>query len=38
MAATLSWGGGTSGASASGRDFLDRIVDHFWAAVEGGTG
>jgi hypothetical protein len=34
MAATLSWGGGNRGASASGRDFLDRIVDHFWAAVD----
>ncbi|UJA10548.1 XRE family transcriptional regulator [Streptomyces collinus] len=34
MAATLSWGGGSSGASASGRDFLDRIVENFWTAVE----
>ncbi|MER6264800.1 XRE family transcriptional regulator [Streptomyces sp900105245] len=34
MAATLSWGGGTRGASESGRDFLDRIVDNFWAGVE----
>jgi transcriptional regulator with XRE-family HTH domain len=34
MAATLSWGGGSGGAGATGRDFLDRIVDHFWAAVE----
>ncbi|MFE9453359.1 helix-turn-helix domain-containing protein [Streptomyces sp. NPDC006739] len=30
MAATLSWGGGGSGASDSGRDFLDRIVRYFW--------
>ncbi|MGW2486775.1 helix-turn-helix domain-containing protein [Streptomyces sp. NPDC001606] len=36
MAATLSWGGGTSSASESGREFLDRIVEHFWAAVEKG--
>ncbi len=34
MAATLSWGGGNGGAGAAGRDFLDRIVEHFWAAVE----
>lgn len=33
MAATLSWGGGSSGASESGREFLDRIVENFWAAV-----
>lgn len=34
MAATLSWGGGAPDSSAGGRDFLDRIVDHFWTAVE----
>ncbi|MFG2682748.1 helix-turn-helix domain-containing protein [Streptomyces sp. NPDC048392] len=34
MAATLSWGGGSAGAGAGGRDFLDRIVEHFWSAVE----
>ncbi|MGW4563944.1 helix-turn-helix domain-containing protein [Streptomyces sp. NPDC004561] len=34
MAATLSWGGGSDSASESGRDFLDRIVDNFWASVE----
>ncbi|MFG2635215.1 helix-turn-helix domain-containing protein [Streptomyces sp. NPDC048362] len=33
MAATLSWGGGSKGASASGQDFLDRIVDNFWHGV-----
>lgn len=33
MVATLSWGGGDSGSSASGREFLDRIVDHFWTKV-----
>ncbi|MFJ7148337.1 helix-turn-helix domain-containing protein [Streptomyces sp. NPDC100445] len=40
MAATLSWGGGGTGASDSGRDFLDRIVEHFWdraAAAAGGV-
>ena len=34
MAATLGWGGGGSGADESGREFLDRIVDNFWSAVE----
>nr|WP_202558192.1 helix-turn-helix transcriptional regulator [Streptomyces sp. SID5789] len=34
MASTLSWGGGGGDAGAGGRDFLDRIVDHFWSAVE----
>ncbi|MEU6511427.1 MULTISPECIES: helix-turn-helix transcriptional regulator [unclassified Streptomyces] len=38
MAATLSWGGGSSGASESGKDFLDRIVENFWQAVESRTG
>ncbi|MEU6669903.1 helix-turn-helix transcriptional regulator [Streptomyces sp. NPDC046727] len=38
MAATLSWGGGNSSASESGRDFLDRIVENFWAAVESRNG
>ncbi|MFG2353645.1 helix-turn-helix domain-containing protein [Streptomyces sp. NPDC048521] len=37
MAATLSWGGGSRSASESGRDFLDRIVDTFWTAVEDRT-
>ncbi|WJV46108.1 helix-turn-helix transcriptional regulator [Streptomyces flavofungini] len=35
MVRTLSWGGG-AGADASGhagRDFLDRILDHFWPLV-----
>ncbi|MFJ2947868.1 helix-turn-helix domain-containing protein [Streptomyces sp. NPDC087226] len=35
MAATLSWGGGHGDAGESGREFLDRIVEHFWTAVEG---
>ncbi|MEV8594912.1 XRE family transcriptional regulator [Streptomyces sp. NPDC052012] len=34
MAATLSWGGGSGDAGDDGRDFLDRVVDHFWTAVE----
>ncbi|MER7963964.1 helix-turn-helix domain-containing protein [Streptomyces ardesiacus] len=34
MTATLSWGGGAPDSSAGGRDFLDRIVEHFWTAVE----
>jgi transcriptional regulator with XRE-family HTH domain len=34
MAATLSWGGGSGDTGAGGRDFLDRIVEHFWSAVE----
>ncbi|MEV5175141.1 helix-turn-helix transcriptional regulator [Streptomyces flaveolus] len=34
MAATLSWGGGSTSASASGQEFLDRIVDTFWNGVE----
>ncbi|MBN0047811.1 helix-turn-helix transcriptional regulator [Streptomyces actuosus] len=38
MAATLSWGGGSSEASESGRVFLDRIVENFWTAVRQRTG
>ncbi|MFJ8189044.1 helix-turn-helix domain-containing protein [Streptomyces sp. NPDC096094] len=34
MAATLSWGGGSGDSHEAGRDFLDRIVEHFWTAVE----
>ena len=33
MAATLSWGGGSTSASESGREFLDRIVENFWKSV-----
>ena len=33
MAATLSWGGGCTSASESGREFLDRIVENFWKSV-----
>ncbi len=32
MAATSSWGA-SAGSGESGRDFLDRIADHFWAVV-----
>ncbi|MFH8768805.1 helix-turn-helix domain-containing protein [Streptomyces sp. NPDC017958] len=38
MAATLSWGGGSSDASESGQDFIDRIVENFWTAVENRNG
>ncbi|MBG0852428.1 XRE family transcriptional regulator [Streptomyces spinoverrucosus] len=34
MVATLSWGGGSRETGDNGRDFLDRIVDHFWTTVE----
>lgn len=33
MAATLSWGGGSSSASQSGREFLEGIVENFWKIV-----
>ncbi|GAA3171291.1 helix-turn-helix transcriptional regulator [Streptomyces virens] len=33
MAATLSWGGGHGDAGEGGREFLDRIVEHFWTAA-----
>ncbi|MEV1054159.1 helix-turn-helix transcriptional regulator [Streptomyces sp. NPDC049887] len=34
MAATSSWGA-SAGSGESGRDFLDRIADHFWALASG---
>ncbi|MFI6659461.1 helix-turn-helix domain-containing protein [Streptomyces sp. NPDC050523] len=36
MVASLNWGAGTSASDAgdAGREFLDRIADHFWAAVQ----
>ncbi|MER5905705.1 XRE family transcriptional regulator [Streptomyces mirabilis] len=39
MVVTLSWSGGSAAADAddAGRDFLDRIVDHFWAMVQRAT-
>ncbi|MFF8974577.1 XRE family transcriptional regulator [Streptomyces sp. NPDC014995] len=40
MVATLRWGDGSAAGEASdtGRDFLDRIVETFWAAVRARTG
>lgn len=39
MAATLTWSDGSAATEAShaGRDFLDRIVEHFWARVDTNT-
>lgn len=39
MVASLSWAAGSAASESSdaGRDFLDRIVDHFWAAVQDNT-
>ncbi|WP_348539195.1 XRE family transcriptional regulator [Streptomyces sp. LBL] len=44
-ASTLRWGGGGGGggrggddAVDSGQDFLDRVIDHFWATVQKSTG
>ncbi|MFI6015033.1 XRE family transcriptional regulator [Streptomyces sp. NPDC051243] len=37
MTATLSWGGGSGDSSAAGREFLDRIVEHFWTMLQGNT-
>jgi transcriptional regulator with XRE-family HTH domain len=36
LAATLTWSDGSAATEAShiGRDFLDRIVEHFWARVD----
>ncbi|MDO0936716.1 helix-turn-helix transcriptional regulator [Streptomyces sp. DG2A-72] len=33
MVATLSWGGGSGSSDRFGRDFLDRILDHFWTRL-----
>jgi hypothetical protein len=40
MTATLSWGDGSAASESSdaGRDFLDRIVEHFWTTVQNNTG
>ncbi|MFF8590786.1 helix-turn-helix transcriptional regulator [Streptomyces sp. NPDC015220] len=37
MVASLSWGGNSAARQAgdAGRDFLDRIVEHFWTRVQG---
>ncbi|MBY8342594.1 XRE family transcriptional regulator [Streptomyces spinosirectus] len=39
MVASLSWAAGSAASESgdSGRTFLDRIVDHFWAAVQDNT-
>ncbi|MFP3987811.1 helix-turn-helix domain-containing protein [Streptomyces sp. E11-3] len=37
MAGTLSWGGGSGSGDAAGREFLERILEHFWARVEPGA-
>lgn len=37
MAATLSWGGGSKESGEPGEEFLDRIVENFWTAVENRT-
>ncbi|MEU6229715.1 helix-turn-helix transcriptional regulator [Streptomyces sp. NPDC047042] len=40
LAATRTWGAGGSAtveASRAGRDFLDRIVEHFWARLGSGN-
>ncbi|MFF3411746.1 helix-turn-helix domain-containing protein [Streptomyces sp. NPDC002742] len=39
MVATLNWGGvsATTGSGESGREFLDRVLDHFWASVRRST-
>ncbi|MHC0430016.1 helix-turn-helix domain-containing protein [Streptomyces sp. O3] len=34
MVGTLSWGGGSASGEAAGREFLERVLDHFWARVE----
>ncbi|MCE7052723.1 helix-turn-helix domain-containing protein [Streptomyces purpurascens] len=34
MAATLSWGGGAGDAGGTAREFLDRIVEHFWTRIQ----
>lgn len=39
MAATLSWANGTAATDSgdAGRDYLDRITDHFWSLVRRAT-
>ncbi len=38
MARTLSWGSGASSDASgeAGRDFLEKILEHFWGLVRGG--
>lgn len=35
MVATLSWGTTSEDTGEAGRDFLERIVDHFWEVAHG---
>ncbi|MFC4612949.1 helix-turn-helix domain-containing protein [Streptomyces maoxianensis] len=35
MVATLSWGAASQDTGEPGREFLDRIVEHFWALTRG---
>jgi transcriptional regulator with XRE-family HTH domain len=35
MVATLSWGAASDDSGEPGREFLDRIVDHFWELARG---
>ncbi|WP_404798640.1 helix-turn-helix domain-containing protein [Streptomyces pristinaespiralis] len=35
MVATLSWGAAVDDTGEPGREFLDRIVDHFWDLAKG---
>ncbi|GGT29947.1 DNA-binding protein [Streptomyces kurssanovii] len=35
MVATLSWGAASDDTGEPGREFLDRIVDHFWELARG---
>lgn len=39
MVATLSWAGASSATTSgeAGRDFLDRIIEHFWSMIERNT-
>jgi transcriptional regulator with XRE-family HTH domain len=39
MIATLNWGGvsAATGSGESGREFLDRVLDHFWSTVRRST-
>ncbi|MFE9763578.1 helix-turn-helix domain-containing protein [Streptomyces sp. NPDC005808] len=39
MAASLSWGDGSAATDAGelGQDFLDQIIDHFWAMIQRST-
>lgn len=36
MTATLNWGSASAaaGSGESGREYLDRVLDHFWSTVQ----